>query len=182
VLIEALGLLGTGAAAHLVIAGGESFAGSQARIGGYTEQLRALAQRAGLADRVHFLGHRADTEALMAQFDVVVVPSVALESAPRVTAEAQAAGRAVIGSDIGGMAEMIEPGVTGLLVPPGDPQALVAALRGLLHDASARARLGTGARAHATAEYSLLRFGQRITAICEQLITPASPDRPKKPT
>lgn len=164
VLIEAMAAL---PGPHLVIAGGESFADSQARIGGYTEQLRALA--AGLEGRVHFLGHRSDTAALMAQLDVVVVPSIALESAPRAIAEAQAAGRAVIGSDIGGIAEMIAPGATGLLVAPGDARALSGALQTLLTDPGARARLGAAARDHALAEYSLERFGQRIAEVCERL-------------
>ena len=86
----------------------------------FDAKLRAaepLARHAGPYDR-------ADVAALMRSVDWVVVPSTWWENAPLVIHEAHAAGRPVICSGIGGMAELVEDGVTGLHVPPGDPAAL----------------------------------------------------------
>lgn len=77
----------------------------------------------------------------MADVDWVVVPSLWWENAPLVILEAQAAGRPVIASGIGGMAEMVKDGETGLLVPPGDAAALAEALRTAAGDADLWARL-----------------------------------------
>ncbi len=170
VLLDAVASLdGAADAPHVVVAGGESFADSQARIGGYTEVLRSYAQRLGLEHRVHFLGHRSDTPRWLGELDVVVVPSVALESAPRTIAEAQAAARPVVASAIGGIPESIETDRTGVLVAPGDARALAAALAALLRDPAQRTRLGEAARRHALANYAMPRFAERMTAVCERV-------------
>lgn len=162
VLLAAFGRITTTPPPHLVVAGGEAFADSQARIGGYAERLRASAAAAGLAGRVHLLGAIDDTAPLFADLDVVVVPSIALESAPRAVAEAQAAGRAVVASAVGGTPELITDGVTGLLVPPGDANALAAALTALLAEPGRRDRLGAAARSWADSNYRMAAFAQRF--------------------
>src|SRR5581483_6250386 len=68
--------------------------------------------------------------------------------------EAMAYGRPVVASAVGGLADAVEDGVTGLLVPPGDPAALRAALERLLGDAALRARLGEAARRAAEERFS----------------------------
>lgn len=83
---------------------------------------RPIAQHLGPYDR-------SEVRHLMAACDWVVVPSLWWENAPLVILEAQAASRPVICSGIGGMAEMVTPGVTGLLVPPGDAASLAETLR-----------------------------------------------------
>jgi glycosyltransferase involved in cell wall biosynthesis len=80
---------------------------------------------------------------------VAVVPSVWNEPGGQVAIEALLAGRAVVASDVGGLRDIIEPGVTGLTVPPGDPGALAAALESLLNDPQARQRMGEAGREHA---------------------------------
>ncbi len=160
--------------AHAVIVGGEAFADSLARVRGYPERLRAVAAEGGLEPRVHFLGHRDDIAALMSQCDVVAVPSTALESAPRAVAEAQAAGRAVVGSRIGGIPELIEPGVTGLLCAPGDERELAESIGGLLADETLRRRLGTAARAHAERHYTLAQFARTVEATCARVLAEAA--------
>ncbi len=152
--------------AHLVIIGGESFGEALARIRGHGERLRRLVAELDLGARVHFLGHRDLVPELVSQLDVVVVPSIALESAPRAIAEAQAAGRAVIASRIGGTPELIDPGTTGILVPPGDVAALGQALRQLLGDPAERSRLAAAARDRARRDYSMEQFARRIEAAC----------------
>ena len=160
--------------AHAVIVGGEAFADSLARVRGYPERLRAVAAQGGLEPRVHFLGHRDDIAALMSQCDVVAVPSTALESAPRAVAEAQAAGRAVVGSRIGGIPELIEPGVTGLLCAPGDEHELAESIGSLLADEALRRRQGTAARAHAERHYTLAQFARTVEVTCARVLAEAA--------
>jgi glycosyltransferase involved in cell wall biosynthesis/O-antigen/teichoic acid export membrane protein len=85
--------------------------------------------------------------ARIAGADVVVVPSVWPEGFGLTCLEALTAGRAVIASDVGALAELIAPERTGLLVPPGDPAALAGAMGRLLGDDRLRARLGTAGAA-----------------------------------
>jgi glycosyltransferase involved in cell wall biosynthesis len=160
--------------AHAVLVGGEAFADSFARVRGYPERLRALVAELGLGPRVHFLGHREDIAALISQCDVVVVPSTALESAPRAIAEAQAAGRAVVGSRIGGIPELVEPGVTGLLCTPGDQGELADSIRSLLADEALRVRLGTAARVHAERHYTLAQFARAVETVCARVLAEAA--------
>ncbi len=156
----------TTAGPHLIVVGGEAFANSRQGVMGLTERLRSRALELGIAQRVHFLGHRDDTAALLGQIDVLVAPSTAPESAPRTIAEGQAAGLAVVASSIGGIPELIEDGVTGVLVPPNDPAALQERLRQLHADGRLRADLGARARRHAETAYSMRVFAQRFTELC----------------
>jgi glycosyltransferase involved in cell wall biosynthesis len=96
--------------------------------------LGAMAARLGLQDRVEFLGFRSDVPRLLAEADAFVLPS-AMEQQPLVLIEALGAGKPVVATEVGGVAEMVAD--TGLLVPPGDVGALAAAL----------VELTTGARA-----------------------------------
>ncbi len=87
----------------------------------------------GLADRCRFLGHQANMSAVMASCDVWALPTL-IDAFPMVALEALAVGRPVVASAVGGLPEIVKNGETGLLVPPGDPVALAAALRRLLED------------------------------------------------
>lgn len=89
----------------------------------------------------HGAYHRDDLPALMARADWLVLPSIWWENAPLVLLEAQAAGLPVICSGIGGMAEMVEHGVTGLHVPPGDPRALAEVMGAAAADGAGHARM-----------------------------------------
>jgi glycosyltransferase involved in cell wall biosynthesis len=95
----------------------------------------------GLGASVSFLGERSDVADLLAACDVFILPS-RREGLGVAALEAMAAGRAIVATRAGGLPEAIEPERTGLLVPPGDPAALAAALARLLHDPALRARLG----------------------------------------
>src|SRR5262249_5244968 len=92
--------------------------------------LEDLAGRLGIADRVHFLGHRTDVPELLAAADVFALPSL-YEGSSLAVLEAMAARRAVVSSAVGGTEELIEDGESGLLVPPGDAAALAGAIRRL---------------------------------------------------
>lgn len=110
------------------------------------QELRAKADRLGLGDGVRMLGFRADVQAVLDTLDVFALPSLC-EALPYALLEAMATELPAVGSTVGGVPEVIAPGVTGFLVPPRAPDALAAALRPLLSDAALRARMGHAGRA-----------------------------------
>ena len=122
---------------------------------------------------VRFLGSRdhGSTLAALAAASVVAVPSVTAASGDRdglpvVLLEAMAAGRAVVASDLPGIADVVVDGSTGLLVSPGDVTALATALARLLDDASLRGRLGSAA-AVAAAELDIAAAATQYAAVLD---------------
>jgi glycosyltransferase involved in cell wall biosynthesis len=108
-------------------------------------EYEALTRSLGIAERVEFLGiqQRPQVATLLKDCTIFVLPSRSdSESFGIAVAEAMALDRPVIVSRVGGLPELVDDEATGLLVPPGDVQALEAALRRLLGDAPARRRLG----------------------------------------
>lgn len=115
----------------------------------------ALARQAKDAGvRLALTGFRDDVAPLLAAADVVAVPSRA-EGLGIAALEAMAARRAVVASRVGGLAEVVRDGETGVLVPPDDPGALAAALGRLARDPDERARLGTAAATRVRERFSL---------------------------
>ncbi len=94
--------------------------------------LRKLAEDLGLRDSVVFLGPQSDLADVLHALDILVVPSLRFESVPKILLEGMAVGRAVVASRVGDIPELIEDGVTGILVKPGDPETLSAAILRLL--------------------------------------------------
>jgi glycosyltransferase involved in cell wall biosynthesis len=115
--------------------------------------LRARARTLGVAKAVHFLGHNPDPLSLLRGAQVFVHPSWA-ESFPYVILEAMSQGLPIVASDVGGVAEAVSAGESGVLVTPGDARALARALIELLGDPDRGARMGAAAK---------LRFEQRFT-------------------
>jgi glycosyltransferase involved in cell wall biosynthesis len=108
--------------------------------------LRRLAAELGITAAVRFLGFRDDVPAITAALDVAVLPSVDCDASPAVLKEALACGVPAVATDIGGAAEILRDGETGIVVPPRDPDRLAAAILSLLDDpirARAMGRLGS---------------------------------------
>ena len=105
------------------------------------DELTSQATRLGIADRVRFLGFRADVQPVYDALDVFVLPSLC-ETLGYALLEAMATELPAVGTTVGGVPEVIVPGQTGFLVPPRDGAALAAALRPLL--ASEELRRGFG--------------------------------------
>lgn len=137
------------------------------------DELEAQAERVGLGDTVTFLGRVAPAGPVMERAAVVVVPSLG-EGFGMVALEAMERGRAVIASAVGGLPEIVVDGETGLLVPPGDAEALAGAIRTLADDADRVVAMGAAGRARALAEFSQARCTERTEALYETALAEAS--------
>ncbi len=136
--LAALGLLRDVPGWECWLAGGIQKAGEAQ----FMDELRSAVERAGIADRVRFLGQRADVPRLMAAADVFCQPNTGPEPFGIVLVEALYAGLPVVTSGFGGAAEIVDQ-TCGVLTTPGDPEAVAAALRNLIRDRSRRRALGT---------------------------------------
>ena len=150
--------------------------------GAWLDALRATAREAGVDDRFHFLGARGDVPELLGDADVAVVPSLWAEAFGLTVVEAMAAGVPLVAARSGGIPELVEDGRTGILVPPGDADALADAVRGLLADPSAAGEMARRARDAARRRFSLDRCALDLYAlVSSQLSTapvPAPAPRP----
>jgi glycosyltransferase involved in cell wall biosynthesis len=118
---------------------------------------------------VEFRGFVADTPAFLADIDVFVLPSL-FEGLGVAALEAMAAGKPVVASGVGGLAELIEDGITGLLAPPRDAQALSEAIARLLQDAGLARALGQRAAAHVREHFAVERMAARNEAYYYELL------------
>ncbi len=134
------------------------------------QRLREIASGFGLSDRLIMPGYVASAAQALEMLDVAVLPSVLEEGFPTASMEAQAAGLPMVASDIGGTGETLVPGVTGLLVPPGDAAALATALRPLLLDAGLRQRMGTAARRRVAEDFTLEGMLVKIEALYRSVL------------
>ena len=110
--------------------------------------LRALAKELRIGDAVQFLGHVSPVQRAIESAAIVVVPSMG-EGFGMVALEAMERARPVIAAEIGGLGELVEDGVTGFLVPPGEPQPLARAIVRLGSDLELAARMGEAGRRRA---------------------------------
>lgn len=132
--------------------------------GAYKKQLQDLVETLKLSDRVLFEGYQSGAGALMAAFDVFVLSSHA-EGLPLTILEAMAASKPVIASAVGGVPEVVVDGVTGILVPPGDYNALVHAMIALLADKNMARTMGLAGRRRVEKEFALRDVTARILAV-----------------
>jgi len=120
----------------------------------------AALRRAGFGERLRLLGYREDIPELLAAADVFALAS-RFEGLPMSVIEAMLCGLPVVACDIRGPREQVVHGETGLLVPPGDADALATALRDLLADPARRAAMGAAGRARAVERYDEARVVAR---------------------
>lgn len=127
-------------------------------------RLEERAAAAGLGEAVAWAGFRRDVPAFLGAADLFVLPSRD-DAFPTVLLEAAAGGVAVVASRAGGVPEIVEDGATGLLVPPGDPEALARAVSALLADPAARRSLGRAGRLRAEERFSTGAWLGRLEAV-----------------
>ena len=140
--------------------------------------LAARADAAGIRDRVTFLGARTDVEEILRGVDVVCLASFTIENFPYAILEAMAAARPVVCTAVGGLPELVEDGVTGLLVPARAPAALAGRLLELVDDPQLRARMGAAGRARALTRFAVAAQAERVQReLDEALARPLSARR-----
>ncbi|MFQ5913444.1 MAG: glycosyltransferase [Nitrospinota bacterium] len=140
-------------------------------IGGGQEEgnLHGLSRSLGLGDRALFLGVRSNPHRVFQAADVVLFASLASEGFPLVPLEAMALGVPVAASRIEPMAELIEDGLTGVLFPPGDPEALAGVLASLARDEARRRIIAEGGRRRVHERFNAQR-GARLLADCYRMV------------
>ena len=139
--------------------------------GAEEEMLRALAKELGVSDRVHFTGWLDDTEALYASLDICLLTSLS-ETFPYALTDAAKYRVPVIATAVGGVPELVENGVHGLLIAPGDTAALASDILTLSRDPALREKLGTALRDRTAKEFSLSAMALREKEICRAVLSP----------
>ena len=169
--IEALSLLDGKLDAHLFIVG-DAWTENGAVV---EKQLRSKVKELGIENRVTFTGYRIDIPQIMAALDIVLMPA---EDEPfgRVVVEGMCMGKPVIGTGSGGVPEVVEDGVSGLLVPPRDPRALAAAIVSLVDDPTNARRLAEGGRLRAINEFSVESHLRRVEETYARVLIPEQLD------
>ncbi|MFO6423880.1 glycosyltransferase family 4 protein [Motilimonas sp. KMU-193] len=114
----------------------------------------AAMKNSKMSDRIHFLGHRSDVPSLMAMADVQLQPSISGEGLPRTIIEAMANGTPSIVTTTGGAPELIEQGVTGVIIPPKDSLALATAINQLTKDKTQLDKMGQQAKQRLAEKFS----------------------------
>lgn len=149
--------------------------------GEHRPSLERQAEAARLNGHVRFLGYRNDVPAVLAASDALVLPSFA-EDVPLVVLEAMAAGLPVVASDVGGVRESVIHGVTGLLVQPGDAQALAEATAGLARDRDLAREMGRQGRRRVETAFSLPREIDAYEEMLRSVLAEERAGQPRHPS
>lgn len=137
------------------------------------EKARALLAQGGAENAAWLAGARDDIPQILRSLDVFVLPSLN-EGISNTILEAQASGLPVIATRVGGNPELVEQGADGLLVPPGDPQAMAAALEAYLIDPALAARHGANGRHKVVEDFSLGAMVQGYLEVYDRLLAGVS--------
>jgi D-inositol-3-phosphate glycosyltransferase len=153
----------------LVVIGGEAISDSE-MLSTEMNRIHALREQYGLNDLVAFLGKRSQDTLpyYYSAAEVVVVPSF-YESFGMVALEAMACGTPVVASQVGGLAYLVQDGITGYTVPVDDPQALADRLMQLLSNPTLRSRMGQEAFQYARG-YAWEEITQKLLAVYSSLL------------
>jgi len=159
-LLEALHRLRQeGLQAHLLLVGE----------GPYREVIEPKIAALNLGDEVFLAGYQEEVPSWLAFMDIVVLASYANEGVPQSLLQAMAMGKPVVGTRCGGIPEIVQPGVNGLLVPPQDSMALAQALAQLLAEPETRRRFGAAGRRLVESRHSLEQMAQALEAVYARL-------------
>jgi glycosyltransferase involved in cell wall biosynthesis len=151
--------------ARFQIIGGALFNESE-----YEREIRELATLRDLGDIVEFTGHRNDVASLVAGMDLLVHASITGEPFGQVIIEGMAAGKPVVATNGGGVPEIILHGVTGLLVPMGDVDAMARAIERFLEDREFREKAGRLGQQRVLSHFSIDRTVRRVEEIYDGLL------------
>jgi len=138
----------------------------------YVEQLHRQVAQSKLGDRVRFLGFRSDIPQLMTLCNLVAHTSIAPEPFGRVIIEAMLCGTPIVAAAAGGVIELIEPGKTGWLTPPGDALKLAAMINQCCSDPEQARAIAQQATLKATQRFQLSQTNQQIAALLNTIGKP----------
>lgn len=165
-LVDALVLLRNRGIVLRASIAGDVFPGTEV----YRDRLLQRITDAGLTDCVALVGFVDDVAGLLAQHSIFVLPSRRPESFGLALVEAMAAGLACVATDVGGPTEIVDDGVNGLLVPPGDPVRLADALEALCKDETLRRTLGTNAARDVRDRFDIERTVDAVETVYRELL------------
>jgi len=134
------------------------------------DALEGQAAALGLGERVAFLGQRDDVRELLDQSDIVVLPSLYREGLSLSIVEAMSRARPVVTTYVGGNRELVEDGVNGFLVAPGDASDLAAKLESLVRDETLRRTMGSAGRKRYEAQFSASIMIGQIESLYRDLL------------
>jgi L-malate glycosyltransferase len=177
--IEALRLLREdGLDAHLLLIGSAKFVARATRFNNeaYVEGLRAQVARAGLEDRVSWLGEREDVHELVRALDVLLLPS-SEEPFGRALIEAMAMGVPVVSTNVGGPPEIIEDGREGYLLSPHEPAAWARAIRSIAESPDRAREMGRAGRRRVEEAFTAEHHAAAMLEVYERAIVRARDDR-----
>lgn len=136
----------------------------------YSQKFALTISDKSLNTVVKFLGFRRDMTDILNAADILVVPSLE-DSLPWVVLEAMSLGKPVIASDLGGIREMVGPGQTGLLVPPGNPGQLARALALLINAPETREKMGIQGKARVRKEFTEAQYLHKFEQLYSSILT-----------
>ena len=163
-LARAFRLLKNGRQIRVMVVGGTSPENSQ-----YERKVKEHLRALGLEKNWQFLGARSDVPAVLAASDILCHPAH-VEAFSRVILEAMASGLPVVSTVVGGTPEMVDHGVTGILVQPGDERSLAEAIDTLHADRRLAERMGRAGRRKAAKIFSLELHAERVAALYDSLL------------
>jgi len=158
-LIQSIDLINTDHDVHLVIAG-------SIKDKSYVSALKNSKNR----EKIHLLGFHPLAARMAAEFDIITLPSLRREGLPRSIIEGMSHGIAPVVTDAGGSPELIEEGVSGLVVPPKDPAALALAFSELLNNAKRRNKIGEAAKQRIKDAFSVEQTLKQTLAIYKEVL------------
>lgn len=138
--------------------------------GPQAEPLRALAHQLGVGAACHLVGFQRSMDRAWAAMDICVQPSTSDDAFPRSVIEAMAWAKPVVGSRIGGIAEAIEDGRTGLLHDPGNEEVLRSRLAYLISEPGMAARMGAKGRERALEQFSAAEQSRKVAQLYEDVL------------
>jgi len=148
---------------QIVSIGGEKAAGD-------LDAIRSMARDLGISDRIRFLGRREDALAFIAACDVYVNPAD-VEGLPVTILEALALGRPVVATSVGGVPSIVRDGETGILVPPGDPDAIAHAIAWMIDNPQSASTYGSSGQALIEEHHGIEHMVRQTEAVYDGVLS-----------
>ena len=134
----------------------------------YKEDLEILVKRLGLSNIVEFLGSRRDIPELLSKINLLVLPTTTHEAFGRVIIEAQASGVPVVATKVGGVVDIIDDGVNGLLATPADPESMADAILRILKDRELSSALARNAQLKVLSKFTLEKMAKETLTVYQE--------------